>query len=184
MQIPRLTMTSQFARLGLQIDKPVQTIEQPRAEIEQSQPQAKVEVRRTQPRLTIDQTEAWASMERKNPLRIMEDAAREGMQAIQEGIARRASEGSRLMRIESGEDVAKNIAVELALPPPREMNVRFLLGRFGVEYSIEQGTTDIDVETSPPTFDVQVKSPIHEYERGKVTGVMEQYASLTIDVEA
>ena len=182
MNIPQIQIETRPAKLGLQIDKPQQSIEQPKASIQQSQPAAILDIRRTQPTLTIDQTEAWASMERKHILRAMDEFAKEGLSAVQEGMARRASEGTQMMRIEDGGEAIQNIAKNNAYPPPADINVRFLLGRFGVEFSIEPGTTDIHVEPQKPTLDVQVHKPIHEYTPGKVSGVMEDYGEVRIDV--
>ena len=184
MNIPQIQIETRPAKLGLQIDKPQQSIEQPRASMQQSQPAAILEIRTTQPTLSIDQTEAWASMELKNPLRSMDEFAQEGLRAVQEGMARRASEGAQMMRIEQGGEAIQDIAKHNANPPQADFNVRFLAGRFAIQYSIEPGTTDISIERQAPTLDVQVNKPIHEYTPGKVSGVMEDYGEVRIDFRA
>ena len=184
MQMPRLQMTTEMAKLGLQIERPTQRIEQPRANLEIEQPAAILEIRREDPKLTIDSTEAWASMNLKSVRRSIEEFAQAGRQGLLEGIARRAEEGDRLMRIEQGGEAIQEIAKQNATPPPAPINVRFLLGRFGVETSYEKGSVDIQVEQQAPRIHSQRQAPIHEYTPGKVTGVMEQYPQIHIDVQA
>ncbi len=184
MPIARIQLTTEMAQLGLQIERPIQRIEQPKATVEIEQPAAILEMSRERPQLTIDSTEAWASMNLKSVRRSIEEFASEGRQGVLEGIARRAEEGDRMMRIEHGGEAIQDISKENATPPPAPFNVRFLLGRFGVETSYDPGRLDIQIERNEPRIDARVNAPIHDYTPGKVTGVMERYPSVTVDVQA
>lgn len=183
MQIPQLQIETSPAKLGLQIDKPQQSIQQPKATLSIEQPAAILDIRRTQPQLHVDSSEAYASMGLKSIARLNSEYVQEGLQAIQEGVARRASEGTQMMRIENGGEAIQDIAKQNATPPPQAINVRFLLGRFGVDISWTEGTTDIQAEPQKPKIDAQINAPIHDYTPGKVSGVMESYGHIQIDVK-
>ena len=183
MNIPQIQMTTERARLGVQIEPATQRIEQPKATLQIEQPAATLEMSRKRPQLTIDSTEAWASMNLKSVRRSIEEFAQAGRQGLLEGIARRAEEGDRMMRIEHGGEAIQDISKERTTPPPAPFNVRFLLGRFGVETSYDPGRLDIQIERNEPRIDAQVNAPIHDYTPGKVTGVMEQYPQVTINVQ-
>ena len=66
MNFPKLQIQSTPARLGLNIQKPVQRIEQPQATLDIQQPKAIQTMKKTDPRLSIDTTEARADLDLKS----------------------------------------------------------------------------------------------------------------------
>jgi Family of unknown function (DUF6470) len=58
MQIPQIRLQSTFMKIGLNIEKPVQRIEQPPAILKIEQPPAVLEIETIPGKLTIDQTKA------------------------------------------------------------------------------------------------------------------------------
>ncbi|MCG7344354.1 DUF6470 family protein [Sporosarcina sp. ACRSL] len=181
MNIPQLQIQTTRGILGLQIDKPVQEIEQPKATIHQEQPAAILEMSTTSSQLSIDTTEARADIDLKSPLRRGDENAQYGMQTILEGIARRAQEGQQLMQIENGGNPIADIAKQNTNPPPAPLGIRFVGNRTKIQMSFQPGTLNINATPQKPVFDVQVNKPIHTYTTGKVSGVMEQYPSIQID---
>lgn len=183
MQIPQLQIQTTPARLGLQIDKSIQSIEQPKATILMEQPAAVLEMSTTRSKLSIDTTENRAEIDMKSIIRRNNENAQYSLQAVLQGVGRRAEEGQQLMRIENGGGAIAQIAKQNANPPPAPLGIRFVGDRLKVQVDIERGDLQIQVTPQKPKHDVQVNKPIHEYTPGKVTGVMEQYAAVYIDVK-
>ncbi|KAA0966792.1 hypothetical protein FQ087_11385 [Sporosarcina sp. ANT_H38] len=183
MNIPQLQIQTTRGILGLQITKPTQEIEQPRATMNIQQPAAILEISSTRPQLSIDTTEARADIDMKSVRRRIEEHAQLGMQGASEGTARRAQEGQQMLRIENGGKVIADIAKQNATPPPAPLGIRFVGNRSNVQISAQAGTTNIQATPQKPIIDVQINKPIHNYTPGKVSGVMEQYPSIQIDVK-
>ncbi len=181
MDIPKLQIQTTPARLGLQIDKPVQQIEQPRATQEIEQPAAILEMSTTRPQLSIDTTEVRADIDMKSVFRRTEEWAQEGRQSGLDGTGRRAEEGRHLMSIENGGNPIPEIAKQNGTPPPAPLGIRFVGNRSKIQMSITPGTTTVNVTPQKPIINTQVNKPIHTYTPGKVTGTMEQYPSIQID---
>ena len=183
MNIPQLQIQTTRGILGLQITKPTQKIEQPRPTISQEQPAAILEMSSTRPQLSIDTTEVRADIDMKSVFRRSAENAQFGHQSVMEGIARRASEGQQLVRIENGGNALVEIAKQNATPPPAELGIRFVGDRTKIQTEIRPGTLNINATPQKPIHDVQVNKPIHHYTQGKVTGQMEQWPDIQIDVK-
>lgn len=183
LSIAQLQIQTTPGILGLQIIKPVQEIEQRRATLDQQQPAAILEISTTRPQLSVDTTEARAEIDMKSAARRTAEYAQLGRQGVMEGIGRRAQEGQQLLRIENGGNMIADLAKQNATPPPAALGIRFVGNKSSIQMSIQPGTTDIRFTPQKPITDVQVNKPIHQYTPGKVTGAMEQWASIQIDVK-
>lgn len=183
MNIPQIQIQTTKGILGLQIDKPIQEIEQPKATMQQEQPAAILEMSTTRPQLSLDTTEARADIDLKGPLRRGDENAQYGRQSAMEGIARRAQEGQQMMQIENGGNAIVDIIRQQTNPPPAPLGIRFVGDRTKIQMSFQQGTLDINAIPQKPILDVQINKPIHHYTPGKVSGVMEQYPSIQIDIK-
>jgi len=181
--IPQLQIQTTKGILGLQITKPTQEIQQPRATLSQQQPAAILEISTTRPQLSLDTTEARADIDMKSVFRRTDEYAQMGKQAAMEGIARRAQEGQQLVKIGNGGNAIASIAKQNAITTPAPMGIRFIGNRSQVQMSITPGTTDIQATQQKAINDVQINKPIHNYTQGKVSGEMEQWASIQIDVK-
>ena len=102
MQIPQIRMQSNLAKIEISTTPSQQYIEQPKAQLSLQQPKADMTIQTTPGQLNIDQTRAWESMDIKHIFRRIEENAQKGMNDALNGVARRASEGDELMRIENG----------------------------------------------------------------------------------
>lgn len=183
MNIPQLQIQTTRGILGLQITKPVQEIEQPRATQSIEQPAAILDISTTRSQLSVDTTENRADVDMKSVFRRSAENAQYGHRKVSEGIARRAQEGQQLVRIEDGGNVIASISKQNGTPPPAEMNVRFVGDRLKLKVSIAPGTTKINATPQKPIHDIQINKPIHHYTQGKVTGQMEQWPDIQIDVK-
>ena len=165
--------------------KPVQEIQQPRAILTQEQPAAILEISSTRPQLSIDTTEARAEIDLKSVRRRIEENAQFGQQTVLEGIGRRASEGRQLMNIENGGgNVFGQLAKQNAPHQYASLGLRFVGNKSGVQLSFQPGSVDTNITPQKPITNVQMNKPIHTYTPGKVTGQMNPYPDIQIDVKA
>ncbi|KPB05648.1 DUF6470 family protein [Bacillus sp. CHD6a] len=183
MLFPQIRMQSTFAQTELQIQKPVQQIEQPSAELSIEQPKAELTMQRTPSRLTIDQTQARADMDLKSVGRRIEEAAQLGRQDWLEGIARVAQDGNELMRIEDGDGAIARQSKRNSEGPPKEFNIGWIPSHFSVKIDYEPGRVDIDVQERKPVIDAKINKPFQEYTPGSAQVRLANYPSLEIDFE-
>ncbi|GAB6931756.1 DUF6470 family protein [Calditerricola satsumensis] len=182
MQLPRLEIRQTFARLGLEITRPVQEIEQPKPDLGLTQRPARLTIERVPGRLVIDQSEAWAASGLKDPLTLARDCAAEGREAALDGIARIAEEGDRLRAIETGENAIAAIAAEKALPPPADFTIALMPSPFSVKMRYEPTRLLLHWELGGAFFDPKTHRPVHRYIPGKVNPYLLQKQQLEIAV--
>ncbi len=181
MNIPQLQIQTTSAKLGLQIDKPVQQIEQPKATQQIEQPAAILEMSTTRPQLSLDTTENRADLDLKSVFRRSSENAQYGMQQVSEGTGRRAQEGQQLMQIENGGNTIADIAKQNTTSPDAPVGIRFVGNRTKIQTDITPGSLTINARPQQVIHNSQVNQPIHTYTPGKVSGQVEQYASIQID---
>jgi hypothetical protein len=183
MNFPQIQIRTMKAILGFRIEKPVQRIEQPKADLHIEQPPATITIDSKSARLTIDQSKAWSDMGLIGPLASTKKLAQEGRQALLEGIARRAQEGDQLMKIENGANAIAAIATGKGLRPYKQLGIKFIPSVNSVDITYQPGYLNINIDTSKPIIEAKVNKPIHEYTPGNVYGYMIQYPSIKIDVK-
>lgn len=181
MNIPKLQINSTKAQIGLDIQKPVQQIEQPMANLDLQQPKAVQTMKTTKPQLSINTEQARADVDLKSIRRRMEEFAAEGHQGVSEGTARRAQQGNELMRIENGGNPIKSHAQQSGRQPYSALGIKFIPSYGSVKVNFEPGSLDIQVEPQKVINNTTTNKPIHNYTQGKVKVEMLQHASLTID---
>lgn len=182
MQIPHITMQSTFMQTGLQIEDPVQRIEQNPAQMSIKQPQAIVTVNVTPSQLTIDQSEAWAEMDIKPISQRTAENAQQAKQKAMEGLARRARQGDDLMHIERGGNPLAAHAKENSASPKHQTGLGWIPSPFSVKTHYEQAKLQFDVQVQKPQIDAQIGETIHEYTPGSVKVSVTQKNSLQIEV--
>ncbi|MCP1143737.1 DUF6470 family protein [Ureibacillus endophyticus] len=181
MNIPKLQIQSTHAQIGLDIQKPVQQIEQPQANLDLQQPQAKMSIQTTKSKLTIDSYDARESMDYKTSMSRTREIAQQSQQELLEGIARRAQEGQELMQIENGGNPIVEHAKRSGRQPYSSLNIKFIPQAGTVKVNFEPGTVDIQIEPQKVINNSTINKPIHQYTPGKVMVEMLQYPSLKID---
>jgi hypothetical protein len=175
-------MEATYARLAISTTPARLDITQPPAELTIEQPPAEMNIASVPARLTIDQSRAWAAMNNKHVFEFIRDGAEDGRQAVLNYIARTASQGDELMRIENGGNPIVDQAVVNSEAPPLEFNIAFVPPPFSVKIGYEPGRLDIDWRIQPPRIDVKRHEPIIRYQRGAVRIDLAQRPSLHIDV--
>ncbi|WP_227394291.1 DUF6470 family protein [Jeotgalibacillus aurantiacus] len=186
MQIPQIQIETTQAKIGMRSPKGEQSIQQPHAELDLQQKPAKLSIETTKGWLTIDQTEAWASMDIKPISRRIREWAAEGNQDVLKGMARAASEGDELMRIENGGDAIKSIAKRNYEGPPPSFNIGFVPPPFSVKMNYQPGTTDIQFTQGDFINNSRARKPIINYTPREVEIHMRQLNSIrfsTVNIE-
>jgi len=183
MQIPQLQMQSTFAQLGLNINKPVQEIKQPKAELNLKQVPATLTIEQGRITLQIDSSQARANIGIMTSTQFSDSNASYGKEKALQAIAEKSQEGDRLMRIYTKENAIAAIG--------REKGLRVLEGGYtppaasadeGVDISFELKPVVINVQRNGMSIDPVTKPPEFSYTPGKVEPYMIQYNSLKIDV--
>ncbi|TQR32573.1 DUF6470 family protein [Brevibacillus brevis] len=183
MQIPNIQMQSTFARLGLNISKPVHEIKQPQAEMNLRQKPATLSIEQGKTILNIDSSQARANIGIMTSVEFSDSSASYGKQKALEAIAEKSQEGDRLMKIYTKENAIASIGREKGLraleggytPPATSMDD-------GVEINVDLKPTVINVQRNGMSIDPVTRPPEFSYTAGKVEPYMIQYNSLKIDV--
>lgn len=181
MKLPQIQLQSQMAKINISQTEGKQEITQPKAELSIQQPPADLSFHTTPSKLTIDQTQAWEDLNLMSILKRNAMFAKEGGQAILEGMARRAQQGRELMQIEQKGDPLISQAIANGSRKIKDINIKFIPSPFSVKIDYKPSNVDIHVETNKPIVDATPRYPKHHYEPGKVYVDMKQYAELEID---
>jgi len=182
LRLPQIRMEQTYARLGLDIQKPVQELRQPRAELNMKQMPAKLEIQQPKGELTIDTSEAQANIDLRGPLRRTRDNADYGRRMWLEAIAKISSNGDRLAAIHKKGNPIADIAQEGSLIyEGKEILAAGSIVGDGVEIRYEAKKPIINVEVRGVTMDPQIQKAVHEYTPGKVNPYVDRWNSLKID---
>lgn len=183
MQIPQIRMESTFIKLGLDIQKPNQQIEQHQAVQTIEQHQAVIRMETTPGRLTIDQTKAREDVNLKSVFRRIDDAAQSGYQDWMAGMARRAQQGTQLRSIQYKGNTIATQAKANSEREVKQFNIGWVPSPFSVKTDYQPSQLHMDVQVQKPDIQVQTQKAHIEYTPGKVTPLVAQQNSLTIDFE-
>lgn len=176
----KLSIQQQSARLGLEIEKPQQSIRQPRAELKITQTPAKMELTAGVGEFQFDSDEFWAGLGTKSPFRMTAEIAAQARQVALEAVGQLAEEGDQLAEIPNGPtfaDIALQRQNQGPMPiqdfgPPAKIRMNFRPHPFNIEWKL--GGAEIDAEVRKPEID---------YRPGKVSTYIEQQNWLSIDVQ-
>lgn len=181
MNIPKLQIESTKAQIGLNIQKSVQEIQQPKASLDLQQPAAILTINTTKSKLSIDAYEARESIDYKTSMSRTREIAQRSIQESLEGMARRAQEGQQLMMIENGGNPIAQQAKLSGRQPYSSLNIKFIPQAGSVKINYQPATVDIQVEPQKVINNTTINKPIHNYTPGRVNVEMLQYPSLKID---
>jgi hypothetical protein len=179
MQLPQIRLEQTYIQMGLNIRKPVQEIEQPKAELNMRQEPAIVEIEYPYNHIQIDSSRAKRQIGIRTQSEFSDYNASFAKEKLLEAIGRISSEGDRLMAIETGENAIANIAAERYLEttpdiPPAGHDE-------GVDISYPYQPIRIDVQRRGFSMDPVIRPPILKYTPGKVEGHIRQWNRVDID---
>ena len=182
MRIPQIQMQSTTAKINIRTTPSQQTIRQPKAQQNLQQPKAQMSIRTTPGHLSIDQSRAWDAMDIKSVFKRTREAAQKGHSDALSGVARRASEGSQLMRIEYGGNAIVSQAKQKGHLLDFQYNIGFVPPPFSVKINYQPGKVHINVNPQKVINHTVAQKPVIDYRAGDVSVSMKQHASLHFDV--
>ncbi|WP_087972569.1 DUF6470 family protein [Oceanobacillus rekensis] len=180
MKLPQVQIQSQMAQIQIQTTNARQQISQPQADLTIQQPQAEVTIRTTPGKLQIDQTGAWEDMNLMHVSKSIEKFAQDGKNALMQGIARKASQGDELMKIENGGNPIASQAMQNSYDSMKSLGIKFIPSHFSVKTNYQPAEVHIDVQTKKPMVDATPRKPEISYQPGKVETSLKQRESLDI----
>jgi hypothetical protein len=181
MQIPQIRLQSTSMKIGLNIEQPVQQIEQKAADQSIEQPQAILEIRTAPGKLTIDQSQAREDMDLKSLSKRVEEFARQGYQDWLAGMARRAQQGTELRHIEKGGNALAEQARQNSKGPEKQFNLGWIPSHFSVKLDYQQAQVEIEATAQKPIIDARINRPNHTYTPGSTDVEILQKNALDID---
>lgn len=181
MRVPQIQLSQNFAKIGMEIVKPKQMIQQPPAELEIKQEAAELEISQRGSKLVIDQTQAWNEMNLKDPFTLTRDWARDAYQQVMQGIARRVEEGDYLATIENKGNPIAEMARQSGSPGPARFNIAFIPSFGSVSINFIPGEVNMNWKQGGVFIEAETHKPIHEYSPGKIEIYLKQKESLTVD---
>lgn len=183
MNIPQIKMDSTMAQLGLRIEKPMQHIEQPKADLHIEQPAAELSIRTSRGKLTIDQSKAWEDMKLYSPLKSTKVYTGKSRGKWFEGLAKMSQEGDMMMNVHQNKNAVATIAKGKKWSKTHGFNVGWIPSVFSVKTQYQPSNVNIDIKRNEPVIQSKINKPIHEYTPGKVSGFMKQWPELKMWVE-
>jgi len=154
------------------------TIESPAADFEMHTKQAKILIEREPLQIKIDQSQCFNESGLLNNVAQLEDNKNRGEQAVQEGIARRVSEGNQMAMIENGANMISEIAYngtfdikefDVGIMPSSKPQIDFIGGTLDIK--VDDGYVQINTKPNKPQID---------YEAGLVETSLSQFPSISI----
>lgn len=181
MQLPQIRLQQTIAQLGMEIQKPVQDIRQPQADLNMQQVAAVVEIQNSPGILTIDTSEGQANIDLRGPLRRTRDYADFGRQRTFEAIAQISYNGDRLAAIENKGNPIADIAHEQSGIYENTDIIADHSGGDGIKMNYQPQPVQISVQPGGVKMNPQINPPELNYTRGKVEGYIRVKNSLSID---
>ncbi|MDM5361253.1 DUF6470 family protein [Peribacillus sp. ACCC06369] len=181
MQIPQIRLQSTSMKIGLNIEQPVQKIEQKAAVQSIEQPQAILEIQTTPGKLTIDQSQAREDMDLKSLSKRVEEFAQQGYQEWMAGMARRAQQGTELRHIEKGGNALADQARQNSKGPEKQFNLGWIPSHFSVKLDYQPAQVKLEATAQKPIIDAQIHKVNHAYTPGSVNVEILQKNALDID---
>jgi hypothetical protein len=179
MNIPRIQIQQQYAKLGLDADLGQYSMRQPKATIEMETVLPRVEIEQRQGTLNIDQSRAWHALGVGGSLQMMDSIYSLARNVALEGIGRIAERGDRLAAIHTGANAIADIGQEEAFRF-HEFNYMGPASVDNVDIRYEPGELVINAQQGRIDIRVTPNRPEVEYTRGKLDIYVEQYAKVTI----
>ncbi|MFE4809782.1 DUF6470 family protein [Peribacillus simplex] len=181
MQIPQIRLQSTPMKIGLNIERPVQQIEQKAAVQSIEQQQAILEIQTVPGKLTIDQSQAREDMDLKSLSRRVDEFAKQGYQDWLAGMARRAQQGTELRHIEKGGNPLAEHARQNSIGPDKQFILGWIPSHFSVKLDYEPARVEVEATVQKPIIDAQINGANHTYTPGSVNVEILQKNALDID---
>ncbi|MDM8534937.1 DUF6470 family protein [Clostridiaceae bacterium HSG29] len=177
-------MRSQFALIGMNIQKPQLNLRTTRPSVNIETTQPKITMQSTQPKVLIDQTECFADAGIKSPERMTNENAQRAKQIAQENIAKVAQHGDQLSNIHLSNDDSV-IADQAEYNAFTQFEHEYGYGVIPMhrpKFTPIKGELNIDVQKGSINVDYRKGNVENNFIRGKVETYLRQKNSLEISV--
>lgn len=181
MKVPQIRMEAGWAQIGMETTRGHQQIRQPKADFSIEQPAAEMSIRSPKGRLTIDQTRAFEEANLMSTRRNIEIYGRESIQRAKTGTARRAQQGTQLMKIENQSNPLIDQAKINGFNQQKEVSLKYMPSPMSVNIKYTPQPVQIDAQQRDPVIQAIRRYPEHTYVRGDLDIYMRQYNYLEID---
>lgn len=183
MNIPRLSMSSTSARIGLQRTPETLDIENPKGSVLQiSTTHPKVKVEGTLPKVQIDQSQCFSESGLMSPLELSRDNSGYALSKLIQGMGLVAEQGTEMTNIHNGGNAIANQAAynaydqfigdyNMGTMPKSRPNIVLIRGELDIK--VEEGSVENTTE---------VRRPVNNYRQGRISAYTAQYNSLNIEV--
>lgn len=182
MRIPKLQMTSQFARLGVR--KTPENFEiknPPPSQLNMETEPGRLEMHTEQVKVLIDQTQCFDESGLKSNASLIEDNASYGKQMAMRGISRMVDQGNRLADISAGNPMPEQAQYNAFGMFKSEFGM-VTMPKSRPEFTVVGGTVDINVTRARVLNNTQVQAPSISFTPAKIEIYLEQENRLDISV--
>jgi hypothetical protein len=178
-ELPRIQIHQQNARLGIKTDRAELQIKQPRPTFDVHTTQAQVKIHSPRGILKIDQSKAWDALALGNILETMHRIHSAARQVALDGIARIVEEGNQMADISGHQNAIANAAANLPSGFP-EFNFMGEPSSLNVSIDYQAQKPEIQVEEGKVEINTHPNKPEVNYIPGKVNYQMLQYQKVEI----
>lgn len=179
MRLPQIQIQQGFARIDLNIPRPILDIEQKPADVQIVQKPAELHVERIKGSFNVDATEARANMDMKSIRRRIFEIADLALQDVLDGIAAKSSEGDQLGQIENKNVSIGSMAMDNLLGEKELYDLPYNPDYMQIEFIPDQ--LKIDWKVNKPDIQVIRNKPVITYTPGKVETYIKQKNWINIE---
>ncbi|MCR8844801.1 DUF6470 family protein [Paenibacillus sp. SC116] len=167
MNLPRIEINQQFARVGLERNPGQLKIETPPSELKIHQEHVSVELSRSDDSLSIDSRKAWSALGRARFEEVTDRIAQQSLQISMQNIANLAQEGDRMMASHQKSNAFAEIARERMFRQFR-IDIAGEPNYDNVEVTYMPGQLQTNVKPGGVNFEFERTKPSIDYYPGKI----------------
>ncbi|MBU9711763.1 DUF6470 family protein [Evansella tamaricis] len=185
MNLPKLSIQTGRAEIGIQHHKPPMSIKQEQARMSLKQElSGSLQISKTASQLYIDQTEAFADAGLKGPLRQGLERTGQARQSIFQYIAKTVRQGEQMKKIETGQNVLPHLARENGERQLPSVNYGTIPeNAFKVQFHYVPSSIAVDVSWPDPTIRFDPVEPKIQIPRWEANAYLQQKNWITYSVQ-
>ncbi|WP_339220309.1 DUF6470 family protein [Paenibacillus sp. FSL W7-1332] len=182
MNIPHIQIQQGYSRVGLEITKEQQNIEQPRPSLNMKQQYGVLEMEQTRPVLEIDSRKAWSAIGKARFEEMTDRIAQSSLQISMHNIAEIARNGDRMMAFQEGGNVFSEIARDNVFKDRPRVELTGEPDYDNVEVTFIPGQVHMNYTPGSVSFNPETHKPVVDYYPGKVNPYLIQKNYIFISV--
>ncbi len=180
MKIPQIEIRQQYARIEISTQPSRQEIRQKQADLEIKRSRGKLKMQHKDAKVEIDSYPSRYDLGYKNLRDFRKANIKLAEEAVMKRVAKYASQGDRMMKIEQKGNALQDVISEESTPAKKELGLKWLRGP---EFNVIPAHLKINYAPGGVKINVKTNSPEFKFHRGKVDIRMAQYAEVEINWE-